>query len=141
MVAPMDGLTLMNFMPARTDDDKPGETDTVAIAGARLPPGTPLADDEDIIEGLKSVHDPEIPVNIYDLGLIYRLDVSDEGNVSIDMTLTAPACPVAGQLPQQVADAVAAVGGVGEVDVRLVWDPPWTQDRMSEAAQLMLGLY
>jgi FeS assembly SUF system protein len=139
----MDGLTLMNFLPGRNEnhDDPLNGTDAVAVAGAPLPAGSPLASDDDIIEALRTVHDPEIPVNIYDLGLIYRLEVSDEGNVSIDMTLTAPACPVAGQLPQQVADTVAAVEGVGEVNVRLVWDPPWTQDRMSETAQLMLGLY
>ncbi len=141
MVPPMDGLTLMNFMPGYSDEGKHEGSETVAIAGTPLPAGAPQATDEDIIDALKSVHDPEIPVNIYDLGLIYRLHVADDGNVSIDMTLTAPACPVAGQLPQQVADAVAAVDGVGEVDVRLVWDPPWTQDRMSETAQLMLGLY
>lgn len=131
----------MNFMPYQSDGGPPSDTETVAIAGAPVPAGVPVASHGDIIEALKSVYDPEIPVNIYDLGLIYRLDVTDNGNVSIDMTLTAPACPVAGQLPQQVADAVAAVPGVGEVEVRLVWDPPWTQERMSEAAQLMLGLY
>ncbi|MCU0837635.1 MAG: SUF system Fe-S cluster assembly protein [Rhodospirillales bacterium] len=141
MAPPMDGLTLMNFMPGYSDEGKRDEADMVAIAGTPLPAGAPQATDEEIVDALKSVHDPEIPVNIYDLGLIYRLHVADDGNVSIDMTLTAPACPVAGQLPQQVAEAVAAVDGVGEVDVRLVWDPPWTQDRMSETAQLMLGLY
>jgi FeS assembly SUF system protein len=131
----------MNYMPGRYDDETIAADETVAVAGAPLPHGVPLASDGDIFDALRSVYDPEIPVNIHDLGLIYRLDVSDEGNVSIDMTLTAPACPVAGQMPQQVADAVASVPGVGAVEVRLVWDPPWSQDRMSEEAQLQLGLY
>lgn len=81
-----------------------------------------------------------IPVNIYDLGLIYRLDIGKDGNVSIDMTLTAPACPVAGTMPGTVAEAVAAVAGVGEVEVELVWEPPWSQDRMTEDARLALDL-
>lgn len=93
-----------------------------------------------IIEALRTVNDPEIPVNLYDLGLIYRIDIADNGDVDIDMTLTAPACPVAGMMPVMVKDAVAAVEGVGEVQVELVWDPPWSQERMSEEALLQLGL-
>lgn len=95
---------------------------------------------EPIIAALRGVHDPEIPVNIYDLGLIYRIDISDEGDIAVDMTLTAPACPVAGMMPIMVKDAIAAVEGVGCVEVELVWDPPWTMDRMSEEARLELGL-
>jgi FeS assembly SUF system protein len=95
---------------------------------------------EPIIEALRQVHDPEIPVNIYDLGLIYRIDIAPNGAIHIDMTLTAPACPVAGMMPVMVKDAVAQVEGVGEVAVDLVWDPPWTQDRMSEEAMLQLGM-
>ncbi len=138
MVAPMDGLTLMNFIPG---SPRPEQADTVAYAGTPLAAMVQPASEDAIIEALKGVHDPEIPVNIYDLGLIYALAIAEDGRVSIDMSLTAPACPVAGQLPQEVADAVAAVEGVGEVDVRLVWEPAWTQDRMSETAQLLLGFY
>lgn len=111
----------------------------VAKAGSQLPAGSEPAQDEAIIEALRSVYDPEIPVNIYDLGLIYSLTVEDDGNVEIDMTLTAPACPVAGELPAAVADIVAQVDGVGEVSVRLVWEPRWTSDRMSEDARLAVG--
>jgi FeS assembly SUF system protein len=94
-----------------------------------------------VIDALRGVYDPEIPVNIHELGLIYRCDVSPEGNVAIDMTLTAPACPVAGEMPGMVENAVRAVPGVGDVKVELVWDPPWDQSMMSEAARLELGFY
>ncbi len=93
-----------------------------------------------VIAALRTVFDPEIPVNIYDLGLIYELDVASDGNVAISMTLTAPGCPVAQTFPGVVADAVRAVEGVKEVDVELVWEPPWSRERMSEAARLQLGL-
>lgn len=95
---------------------------------------------EPIIAALRGVHDPEIPVNIYDLGLIYRIDIAGNGDVAIDMTLTAPACPVAGMMPIMVRDAVAKVEGVGTVEVELVWDPPWGQENMSDEARLQLGL-
>ena len=95
---------------------------------------------EPIIEAIRGVYDPEIPINIYDLGLIYTIDISDNGDVAIDMTLTAPSCPVAGMMPLMVKDAVAAVEGVGEVAVELVWDPPWGQDQMSDEAKLQLGM-
>lgn len=95
---------------------------------------------ERLVDALRTVHDPEIPINIYDLGLIYRLDVNEQGVVEVDMTLTAPACPVAGTLPQMVGSAVDAVAGVTDASVRLVWDPPWSQERMSEEALLQLGL-
>lgn len=94
-----------------------------------------------VTDALRGVYDPEIPVNIYDLGLIYRCEVSPDGNVEIDMTLTAPACPVAGEMPGMVESAVKAVTGVGDVKVDLVWDPPWDQSMMSEAARLELGFY
>lgn len=93
-----------------------------------------------IIEELRKVHDPEIPVNIYDLGLIYRIDIAENGDVGVDMTLTAPACPVAGMMPVMVEDAVKKVEGVGAVKVELVWEPPWSQERMSDEARLELGL-
>ena len=95
---------------------------------------------EPIIAALREVHDPEIPVNIYDLGLIYTIVISPSGDVGIDMTLTAPACPVAGLMPVMVKDAVSAVEGVGEVAVELVWDPPWSQEHMSDEAKLQLGM-
>ncbi len=95
---------------------------------------------ERVIETLQTVYDPELPVNLYDLGLIYRVDVSENFDVKIDMTLTAPACPVAGTLPGEVQRKVEAVPGVNSASVELVWDPPWNRDRMSEAALLELGL-
>ncbi len=95
---------------------------------------------EPIIAELRQVHDPEIPVNIYDLGLIYRIDIADNGDIDVDMTLTAPACPVAGLMPVMVKDAVKRVEGVGEVEVELVWDPPWSPDTMSDEAKLTLGM-
>lgn len=93
-----------------------------------------------IVEALSSVYDPEIPVNIYELGLIYGLNIDDENNVILDMTLTSPACPVAGTLPGEVQAKVASVEGVKNVHVNLVWYPPYAMEMMSEAAQLQLGL-
>jgi FeS assembly SUF system protein len=113
----------------------------IARAGAPLQPGMPVADRETVENAMRQVHDPEIPVNIYDLGLIYSLDIHHDGSVAIEMTLTAPACPVAGEMPKEVAEAVAAAEGVGEVQVTLTWDPPWTPARMSEDAQLALGMF
>ncbi len=93
-----------------------------------------------VIAALKKVYDPEIPVNIYDLGLIYTLDIDPEGGVKLQMTLTAPGCPVAQTFPQTVQDAVEAVPGVKKAEVELVWDPPWSRERMTQEAQLQLGL-
>ena len=95
---------------------------------------------KDIVRALRTVHDPEIPVNIYDLGLVYNIEFDDAGSVQILMTLTSPACPVAGMLVTQVEDKVKAVEAVSDAHVELVWDPPWTVDRMSEAARLDLNL-
>lgn len=92
-----------------------------------------------IVEALKTVYDPEIPVDIYELGLIYEINVDDERNVEVIMTLTSPSCPVAGSLPQEVEDKVAGVDGVTEACVELVFEPPWNQEMMSEEAQLELG--
>jgi FeS assembly SUF system protein len=97
--------------------------------------------DDRIIAALREVYDPEIPVNIYDLGLIYRIDCDDMGVVEIDMTLTAPGCPVAQTFPGTVEAAVQNVEGVATAEVELVWEPPWTPDRMSEAAKLELGFF
>ena len=115
----------------------PGEEIT-ARAGEPLPEGVSVASEDAVIAALKTVHDPEIPVNIYDLGLIYEVEIHSVGSVRVDMSLTAPACPVAGEIPVWVANAVAAVEGGGEVEVNLIWDPPWTPDRMSNDAKLAL---
>ena len=93
-----------------------------------------------VVEALREVFDPEIPVNIYDLGLIYDIDTSDDGSVEIKMTLTSPACPVAGSLPPEVAEKAKTVDDVTDAHVDVVWDPPWTPERMSDAAKLQLGL-
>jgi FeS assembly SUF system protein len=93
------------------------------------------------VEVLHTVYDPEIPVNIFELGLVYDLDVSEAGAVTIRMTLTSPACPVAGSLPGEVEAKVKALAGVTAAKVDLVWDPPWTPERMSEAAKLQLGFF
>lgn len=95
---------------------------------------------EEIIDALRNVYDPEIPVNIYDLGLIYDINIQDNGHVDINMTLTTPGCPVAQTFPGTVESAVNHVKNVDDCIVTLVWDPPWTQDRMTEAAKLQLGL-
>jgi len=96
---------------------------------------------ERILAAIKTVYDPEIPVNIYDLGLIYGLDIDHSGKVAITMTLTAPACPVAGTMPGIVEGTVRQVDGVSDVTVELVWDPPWSTERMSDEARLALNLY
>ena len=93
-----------------------------------------------LVKELKTVFDPEIPVDIYELGLIYKIDVADNKDITVDMTLTAPACPVAGEMPGWVKEAVQRVPGVGEVTVNMVFDPPWNQSMMSEAARLQLGM-
>jgi FeS assembly SUF system protein len=93
-----------------------------------------------VVEALHTVYDPEIPVDIYELGLIYDIDVAPTGDVAIKMTLTAPGCPVAGTMPDMVKNAVGLVESARNVDVELVWDPPWDRDRMSETAQLALGM-
>jgi FeS assembly SUF system protein len=116
-------------------------------AGARLVSGSALSADEieqltaDMVVALKTVYDPEIPVDIYELGLIYKIDIDDDRNVAILMTLTAPGCPVAGEMPQWVQNAVASVMGVGQVTVALTFDPPWDKDRMSDEAKLALDMY
>jgi len=96
---------------------------------------------DDIVSALKTVYDPEIPADIYELGLVYKVDIEDDRTVKIDMTLTAPGCPVAGEMPGWVQNAVSAVEGVSDVEVNMVFDPPWTPDRMSEEAQVAVGWY
>ena len=95
----------------------------------------------EIVKALKTVYDPEIPADIYELGLIYRIDISDDGAVAIDMTLTAPGCPVAGEMPVWVQNAVSAVPGVCDVKVKMVFDPPWDHSRMSDEARIALDMW
>ncbi|MFO1247919.1 MAG: SUF system Fe-S cluster assembly protein [Alphaproteobacteria bacterium] len=94
-----------------------------------------------LVTALKTVYDPEIPVDIYELGLIYKVDVADNKDVAVDMTLTAPNCPVAGEMPQNVKAALQLVDGIGEVTVNMTFDPPWTPERMSEEAKLELNMF
>lgn len=115
--------------------------DYVAKAGKPLPSGEQIAAREAVIEALKTVSDPEIMINVWDMGLIYNIEIKDNGDVFIDMTVTAPTCPVAGILPGQAAEAVAAVKGVGSVEVKLVWEPAWTFERMSDDAKMMFEMF
>lgn len=129
--APADDLQQADFSSA----------DIVGRAGEPLSPGEPIGTPEKVISLLRMVYDPEIPVNLYDLGLIYQYKIDEAGDVFIAMSLTAPGCPVAGSLPQQVADVVASDDGFGEVTVALVWDPPWTPARLSDDARMMLDMF
>ena len=113
----------------------------IAKAGAALENPAGQADPVAVEDALKSVHDPEIPVNIYDLGLIYDVERRHNGDVYVTMSLTAPGCPVAGEMPGQVADTIAKIADVGLINVELVWEPAWTKDRMSEDAKMALEIY
>jgi FeS assembly SUF system protein len=123
------------------------ETGAAAPPPAKPEPGTSIPPAEleqltaDIVGALKTVYDPEIPADIYELGLIYRIDIDDDRNVTVEMTLTSPGCPVAGEMPSWVENAVASVTGVGQVTVKLTFDPPWDQSRMSDEARLALGMF
>jgi FeS assembly SUF system protein len=119
----------------------PNAVDTTAPTESAIPQEELTRLTDDIIAALKTVYDPEIPSDIYEIGLIYKVDITDDRDVNIDMTLTAPGCPVAGEMPGWVQDAVEAVGGVRQVEVTMVFDPPWTPDRMSEEAQIALGWF
>jgi FeS assembly SUF system protein len=109
--------------------------------GSAIPPEELERLTADIVAALKTVYDPEIPADIYELGLIYRVDIDDDRNIEIDMTLTAPGCPVAGEMPGWVENAVSLVPGVGNVTVNMVFDPAWTPDRMSDLAKVALDWY
>jgi len=117
--------------PAAIEEDAPSSIPPEALEQLRI----------DIVAALKTVFDPEIPVDIYELGLIYKIDVDDDRNIDIDMTLTAPGCPVAGDMPGWVENAVSAVPGVGQVAVKLTFDPPWDMSRMSDEARLALNMF
>jgi FeS assembly SUF system protein len=121
--------------------EAPPETAAAGTAGSPMSPEELEAFGNELIAALKTVYDPEIPVDIYELGLIYKVDVADNKDVTIDMTLTAPGCPVAAEMPGMVKDALKTVKGVGEVKVNMTFDPPWTPDRMSEEAKLELNMF
>ncbi len=124
------------------DNPNPLPTDFTAYAGSKLDPAEKArAARDQIIEALKTVSDPEIMINIWDLGLIYKIVQEDNGDVKIEMTVTAPTCPVAGILPQQAADAVSKLDGVGIVEVKIVWEPAWTIENLSEEARAMIELF
>jgi FeS assembly SUF system protein len=133
MALPQDDRDLFDFMPA-------GKTDEAEETERPEPGETDEALHERVIEAIRTVYDPEIPVNIFDLGLVYELQATRGGAVYIEMTLTTPHCPVAGAMPGRVEDAVRGVEGVTDARVKLVWTPPWTKDRMTEEAKLELGL-
>jgi FeS assembly SUF system protein len=119
----------------------------VAVAGATQAQGSTLSAEEteqltaDMVAALKTVYDPEIPSDIYELGLIYEINIDNDRNVAVLMTLTAPGCPVAGEMPQWVETAITSVPGVGHVTVKLTFDPPWDQHRMSDEAKLALNMF
>jgi FeS assembly SUF system protein len=121
--------------------DAPAPNAPAVNPGSTLPPEEIDRMTDDIVAALKTVYDPEIPADIYELGLIYRVDIADDRLVTIDMTLTAPGCPVAGEMPIWVENAVAAVPGVREAKVNMVFDPPWDQSRMSDEARIALDMW
>ena len=125
-----------------TTSDLPQESPAEfhARLGEPLPAGLPIATESMVIEALKTVQDPELALDIYSLGLIYKIDIAKNGDVAIEMTLTSPMCPIAGEMPAMVAQAVARVEGVGVVDVSLVWDPPWTLDMLDDDLKIALGV-
>ncbi len=131
------------FLPVSEPHHPPTEPITEALGGSGEKPAVPVDPavvQAAIIEALETIYDPEIPVNIYDLGLIYGVEVDQDGRAEIRMTLTAPACPVAGAIVEEVAEKSGRVEGVSTSHVELVWDPPWTPERMTEAAKLELGM-
>jgi FeS assembly SUF system protein len=119
---------------------KPADTPAAAAASA-IPPEEMTRLTDEIVGALKTVYDPEIPADIYELGLIYKVDIDDDRMVNIDMTLTTPNCPSAAELPAQVENAVAGVAGVREAKVNIVWDPPWDPSRMSDEARTVLNMW
>ena len=131
-----DNLNLNDFIYSSI---KLGE-EKVFKAGKKLNNASVAIQENTVIDKLKQVFDPEIPVSVYDLGLIYKIDRFKNGNINIEMSLTAPACPVAGELPKEVCEKVSSIDSVGEVTVKLVWDPAWTSEMMSEDAKLLLDV-
>ena len=134
-----DKLPLSAFMPHHLSSDP--NAPFIATAGNNNDVNSKKIDESEIIECLKTIHDPELPVNIYDLGLIYEIKLIEKNNLKIKMSLTAPSCPVAGEIPSQVANTLAKIPNIGLIEVELVWEPAWTKDRMSEDAKLALDIY
>jgi len=137
-----DEMPIIDTSPAPGANPAPEESapaDADPDEGELTPEMAALTDD--LIGALKSVYDPEIPVDVYELGLIYRVDVSDARDVTVDMTLTAPGCPVAEHMPRWVEDAVRSVDGVGDVVVNMVFEPPWDPSRMSDEARVALNMF
>ncbi len=128
-----------------TDETKTDIGEAAAVDAAEKPSAVPPEEmtrlTDEIVTALKTVYDPEIPADIYELGLIYKVDIDDDRAVTIDMTLTTPNCPAAADLPGQVENAVAGVPGVREAKVNIVWDPPWDQSRMSDEARTVLDMW
>jgi FeS assembly SUF system protein len=124
-----------------SEETKPQATPNAPTIQSAIPPEELARLTDDIVASLKSVYDPEIPVDIYELGLIYKVDIADDRTVAVDMTLTSPNCPAAVELPGMVENAVSSVQGVGPVKVKVVFDPPWDQSRMSEDARVALNLW
>ena len=127
--------------PAPEAPSEPVPAAEAANAASALPADELARLTDDIVSALKTVYDPEIPADIYELGLIYRIDIADDRAVAVDMTLTTPNCPSAQELPIMVENAVGSVPGVGEVKVSVVWDPPWDQSRMSDEARVTLNMW
>ena len=134
-----DELPLSAFMPHHPSSDP--HAPFIAKAGKKNNRPSRLINKSEIVESLKTIHDPELPVNIYDLGLIYDIRLIDKNDLKIKMSLTAPGCPVAGEMPGQVANTLAKIPNIGLIEVELVWEPAWTKDRMSEDAKLALDIY
>ena len=143
MIEPVsEGAITPDTVITRTDADQDlAETESELETGPEVTGGGDPELRSRVIAALKEIYDPEIPLNIYDLGLIYRIDIDPDTNTSIDMTLTSPNCPVAESLPGEVENAAKTVEGIGDVQLELVWDPPWDMDRLGEAGRLELGLF
>ncbi len=124
-----------------TPQAEPNEAEMTTANASSIPPEELQRLTTEIVAALKTVYDPEIPTDIYELGLIYKVDIEDNRLVKVVMTVTAPGCPVAGEMPGWVQNAIAGVQGVMDVEVDMVYDPPWTPERMSEEAQVALGWY
>ena len=133
-----DKLPLSAFMPHHPSSDP--HAPFIATAGKKNNNSTRIIEKSEIVECLKTIHDPELPVNIYDLGLIYEIKIIEKNDLKIKMSLTAPGCPVAGEMPGQVANTLAKIPNIGLIEVELVWEPAWTKDRMSEDAKLALDI-
>ena len=140
------GATESRLLQAMSINDEEDAAPTelpeyIAYAGTELAQGVEKAKMFDIVEKIRTISDPEIPLNVYDMGLIYKIDQRDNGDIYIEMTVTAPTCPIAGELPQQVADALTEVAGTGRIEVKIVWEPAWTPERMTDEAKEMLELF